>query len=365
MTEDSISTIAPTTNRLDTTPKSDTNIQIKGIDEADTIKTDGKYIYSYQEGEHAIIILDAKNLNKIKTVRIPTNYSGISFYITQNNLILTATKSLGTGRYRTYWYNKSQKSIIALYDISNPARTTLVRNIEVDGYLSDTRLGDTGIMTAVIVISYWMPPIYRAYFADTTSKMVRPSFDYSTRNLIPRISDRQISLGKGSVVNRGIVDCMNMSSILPDTATLSNYTLNPTLTSILRFDTSVVSSPITSQVVLSEAGQIHVTRDSVYLTSNMWTPRGGSTCPPNARCASPLIWNPGMSSTLIHRFAVTNASIRYIYSRLVSGSPLTQYSMDEDTSDNFRIVTTNSSWSGGVNTSSTSLSVLSPTGKTT
>lgn len=290
------------------------------------------------------------------------NYSGISFYITRNKLILTATKSIGTQRYWTYWYDNTQKSVIALYDISNPARASLVRNIEVDGYLSDTRLGDTGIMTTVVATSYWMPPIYRPYFMD--SKNIKmPIFDYSAKNLIPRISDIQYKGNKPMITNRGVGDCTSMSSILPGTGSLSKYSFNPTLTSILRFDTTVPNSQITSQVVLSEAGQIHVTRDSVYLTSNMWTPRDGSTCPPNARCASPLIWNPGTSNTLVHRFAVSNASIRYSYSRLVYGSPLTQYSMDENAAGDFRIVTTLSSWSGGTNTSSTSLSVLSLTGQ--
>ena len=245
------------------------------------------------------------------------NYSGISFYITRNKLILTATKSIGTQRYWTYWYDNTQKSIIALYDISTPARASLVRSIEVDGYLSDTRLSDTGIITAVVATSYWMPPIYRPYLID--SKNIKmPVFDYSAKNLMPRISDTQYKNTKPTIINRDIGDCTSMSSILPDAGSLSQYSFNPTLTSILRFDTTVPSSPINSEIVLSEAGQIHVTRDSVYLTSNMWSPRGGSPCPPNAKCASPLIWNPGMSNTLVHRFAVSNASIRYSYSRLIT-----------------------------------------------
>ncbi len=296
----------------------------------------------------------------MKTIRVPSNYSGVNFYVTKNKLILTATKSLQSQNYWTYWYNNSQKSIIALYDIRDVARATLVRSIEVDGYLSDTRLSDTGIMTAVIATSYWMPPIYRYY--DSSSKMARPTYDYSSKNLIPRISDQQYSAGKRTVTNRGIGDCAGMSSILPKTKTLSNYTINPTLTSILRFDTSIPGSKITSQVVLSEAGQIHVTHDSVYLTTNMWQQNTGSQCPINARCASPMIWNPGTASTLVHRFSVSNTNIRYIYSRHVSGAPLNQYSMDEDVGGNFRIVTSLSSWSGGTNTSSTKLSVLGPSG---
>lgn len=360
MLESNVWTMAPVPARSESIPKSDTNIQVKWIDEADIVKTDGKYVYSYQEWEHSIVIVDAKTLVKIKTIRVPTNYSGVSFYVTGNKLILTATKYIQNQDYWTYWYNNTQKSIIALYDIRDITRASLVRSIEVDGSLSDTRLWDTGIMTAVVSTSYWMPPIYRYY--DSSSKMPRPQYDYSSKNLIPRISDQQFANWKRTITNRGIADCTGMSSILPKTKNLSSYTYNPTLTSILRFDTSIPNGSISSQIVVSEAGQIHVTHDSVYLTANMWQNSTTSTCPPNARCMSPMIWNPGTSNTLVHRFSVTNTNIRYRYSRLVSGSPLNQYSMDEDSSWNFRIVTTLSSWSGGTNTSTTKLSVLSPTG---
>lgn len=358
-----VTAIAPTASREGNIPKSDTNVQVRGIDEADMVKTDGKYVYTFQEWEHAIVILDAKTLTRVKTLRIPIHYSGVNFYVTKNKLILTATKTIGYQHYWTYWYNNTQKSIIALYDIRDMSRTSLVRSIEVDGSLSDTRLGDTGIMTAVVATSYWMPPIYRYDGGGFSTKMVpRPQYNYNSKDLIPRISDQQFSAWKRTISNRGIGDCSGMSSILPKTNTLSQFTINPTLTSILRFDTSIPDGQITSQVILSEAGQIHVTRDSVYLTANMWQQNPNSACPPNARCIMPMIWNPGTSSTLVHRFSATNASIRYSYSTLIAGSPLNQYSMDENTNGDFRIVTTVSSWSGGLNTSTTNLSIINSAG---
>lgn len=42
---------------------------------------------------------------------------------------------------------------------------------------------------------------------------------------------------------------------------------------------------------------------------------------------------------------------------------MNQYSMDEDTAGNFRIVTQNYAWSSSGNKNTTELSVLSPTGK--
>ena len=306
------------------------------------------------------MILDAKNLKRIKSIKIPKNYSGVNFYIQKNKLVLTASKTLQSQNSWTYWYNYSQKSIIAIYDITTPNTARLLRNIEVDGYLSDTRLADNGMMTAVVATSYWMPPIYRYW--DSTSKMVRPTFDYSTKNLMPRISDQQFTKEKSVVSTRSIGDCSGMSSILPSKKTLSKYTINPTLTSILRFDIKVANGKIDSEVVLSEAGQIHVTKDAVYLTANMWQQNASSPCPPNARCATPFIWNPGTSSTLVHKFKISNANTRYSYSKEIAGTPLSQYSMDEDMGGNFRIVTSISSWSGGVNNSSTNLSIIGSSG---
>lgn len=215
-------------------------------------------------------------------------------------------------------------------------------------------------MTVVISTSYWTPPYYIMALEDGKT----PSYQYKSKNLIPRISDTQYNGSKRTISNRTIADCNGMSSLLPDSDTLESYSFNPTLTSILRLDTSVQAGKITSQVVLSEAGQIHVSRNSLYLTSNLWTPYTNNTttptsprCAPNTPCATSLIWNPGQNGTLIHRFVLDRTNTKYAYSRLIPGSPLSQYSMDEDVSQNFRIVTSEFG-----NAQSTRLTILGSSG---
>lgn len=337
-------------------PYSDTNIQVQWIDEADSVKTDGRYIYSYQQGENAIVILDAKNLDKLKTIKIPSNYSNPSFYISKNKLILTATRYSNSSRYWMGWYNNSQKSVVAIYDLKNVIEAKLIRLIQVDWILSESRLEDNWLMTLVVSTSYWTPPYYRMMLE--WEKL--PEYQYSSKNLIPRISDTQYNGNKRLLSNRAVADCANMSSILPDNDTLDSYWFNPTLTSILRLDTSVQSGAINSQVVLSEAWQVHVTRNSIYLTSNLWTPNmntNSSKCAVNTRCATSAIWNPWYNWTLIHRFGFDKVKMNYIYSRLIPGSPLSQYSMDEDGSSNFRIITSEFS-----TTQSTRLTILAASG---
>jgi inhibitor of cysteine peptidase len=328
----SVSPVAPE-------PFSETNAQVLGVDEADTVKTDGKYLYTYQEMERAIIILDAKTLERKKTIKIPTSYYGVTFYLTKTKLVLTATKSASYNARWYGWYNNEQKSIIALYDIADPTKASLLRIIQVDGNLSDSRIADNGLMTAVVSTSFSVPPIY-AYSLWESNKM--PAYEYTSRTLIPRISDVTLTKSNGyKSQTRSIADCSRMGSILPDTASLENFSFSPTLTSIVRFDASVAAWEITSQVVLSEAGQIHLSRNSIYLTSHMFQSSGGSksSCPPNAKCAMPLIWRPSENSTLVHRFAFEGVNTKYVYSRTIAGTPLSQYSMDEDENKNFRIVT--------------------------
>lgn len=270
------------------TPHSETNVQVAGIDEADSVKTDGRYIYSYQAGENGIVILDAKTLNKIKTIKIPANYSNPTFYIQKGKLILTATRYVNSNRYWMGWYDNSQKSIVAIYDTSTPTSAKLVRLTQVDGSLSDTRLEDNGLMTVVVSTSYWTPPYYRMMMEDAKA----PTYNYSARNLVPRISDVIYNGTKRVATNRAIADCKGMTALLPSEKTLDIYSFSPTLTSIVRLDTSVYNSKISSQVVLSQAGQVHVSRDSIYLTSNLWTPYNTSTtgkCAPDTPCATSMI----------------------------------------------------------------------------
>ncbi len=186
-------------------PQSETNTQVIGIDEPDTVKTDGKYIYTFQEtGDRRIIILDAKTLDQVKLIRVPSNYSGVSFYINKTNLVILATKYSSYNARWYGWYNNTATSIIALYDIRDLAKPSLVRTLQVEGTLSDSRFSDDGILTAVTSNSYSMPPIYMM------SKMANPVYEYSTKTLIPRIIDTRLAKGKYTTETRTITECKNM-----------------------------------------------------------------------------------------------------------------------------------------------------------
>jgi len=132
------------------------------------------------------VILDAENLSTVKTVKLPSNYSNVNFYVTKNKLVLTANRYNSYNPYWYGWYDNSTKSVIALYDIADKSAIKLVRVVQVDGNLSDTRLADNGIMTVIVSNSYFFPPIYKVASTDTKSE-----YSYNSKTLIPRISDVQ------------------------------------------------------------------------------------------------------------------------------------------------------------------------------
>ena len=97
-----------------------------------------------------IVILDAKTLEKKQMIRIPSTYYGVTFYVKGNRLILTATRSIAYNARWYGWYNNQQRGVIAIYDISNPSKVSLVRTTQVNGTVTDSRLSQDGILTVIL-----------------------------------------------------------------------------------------------------------------------------------------------------------------------------------------------------------------------
>lgn len=221
--------------------------------------------------------------------------------------------------------------------------------------MSDSRLTDDGNFTAVMTTSYWYPPIYRGMAQPDT----RASF--TAKNLLPKLYSRTTVAGKTQVqANGDMADCKGIEYILPDAKTLASGNFDPSLTTILRFNITTPTLRPTTTVILSQSPQIHVSRESLYLVTDFSYTIGGSTCPPGAMCK--MAPSVSRSMTLVHRFALDPQSTKYMYTKSISGSPLSQYSMDENEKGEFRIVTQNYAWSSSGNANTTELNIIAKDG---
>ena len=142
---------------------STTNIQVAGVDEADTVKTDGQYIYTLSNSQAGyyygyssqtssnvcILSADPKNAKVISKISLDSSLIPIGLFISQDStkLVVLANK---------YTYNNGvssspsstmimpfysyQATTINIYDVSNKANPVLARNFTVSGSYFNSRM---------------------------------------------------------------------------------------------------------------------------------------------------------------------------------------------------------------------------------
>ena len=128
---------------------SSTNIQIEGVDEAEVIKTDGKYIYYASntpetDGFQYVTISKAspaQDLQIVKKIKLPSNYGNIQLYLADNKLTILANKWN-----QSYIYNASpitigngSMTVVVVYDVKDVTAPKLDRFYTVDGDYSQSR----------------------------------------------------------------------------------------------------------------------------------------------------------------------------------------------------------------------------------
>ncbi len=179
---------------------STTNIQVAGVDEPDSVKTDGQYIYtisstqngvytyysySAQPGTNVFIVnADPSNARVVSKIVMDSNVQPVGLFLSNDSTRLVVLSS----RYQTFTpssnglmimpYFASQSTSIYVYDISNKAAPILVRNFTVSGSYFDARMIGNNVYAVVSQSAYvydgavTVPAIYngvKAYAASPTS----------------------------------------------------------------------------------------------------------------------------------------------------------------------------------------------------
>ncbi|MGI6746663.1 MAG: beta-propeller domain-containing protein [Anaerovoracaceae bacterium] len=128
-----------------------TNIQVEGIDEADVVKTDGKYIYI--AGNNAVRIVGADNgkLSDETMIRMATNKNVSEIYLADNKLVVIGnrweemSKPLprpaidGMEIGIIYPMPSRNYSFVDIYDISDPLNPVFVKGHEMEGNYQSSR----------------------------------------------------------------------------------------------------------------------------------------------------------------------------------------------------------------------------------
>ncbi len=284
---------------------SSTNTQVSGVDEADLVKTDGKYIY--QVKQQSILIVDAQQDGKLSLsskidfadsalrpdeIYIDVNYLviiGNSYELRpqMDNIAITEGKMIAP----PYRYRNQEFSKMLIYSIKDKKQPTKVRELELSG----TTLSTRKIGSIVYLVTRQSIPFYPL----EGEPVPLPNYLDSSKG-----SSRQdISYG--------------------DLYYFPGY-IYPNYMTIASIDISENKAPIIKSY-LGNAENMYMSLDSLYLAFSSTQ----FTYPQQAAEAK----------TVVHRFSLKEGLQTYIGSADVPGTILNQFSMDEY-NNQFRIATT-------------------------
>jgi len=276
------------------TEYSATNVQVAGVDEADIVKTDGKFIYAASGSK--FFIVDAYPANTMKLVSATrVNGTILGLFVNRDRLVvfeqsgsnypLPLSTPSGT-KMPTLVPVGSPGVNLRVFDLSNREKPVQLREIFLDGnYVSSRMIGDWAYAVVSQPAVYWI---------EQRQEVVPP---------------RIYANGQLQVVPPTEVH-YSKSSDIPSTYTI-----------IVAVNTQTeVETPKYQIVLTGYATTMFVSGSNIYLIM----PKGS--------------WWMGEGSTIIYRIAVDGPNIIAESSGEVRGRVLNQYSMDEY-EGNFRIST--------------------------
>ena len=327
---------------------SKTNSQVDWVDESDIIKTDGKYVYYYNATTKFIYTIEAYGTDEMKVlkkIQLPSTFSQPVLYIWDNKLIILASGYSKTN-YSARWYyiNRSSKTYTIIYDTTNKAEPKLEKLYVNDGDLRKSR--KIGKYLYVISNNSFSIPYYNFKSVDDINININSILpkkleisktdDSDTQNLKIKWKSLPYNIKAWNVSK-----CSDIEYSLPDSETLEKFDFNPSYNIISVINIEDSSEEVKTKVVAGNNSEIYMSLDNLYLTDRIYQTQNFS-CPEWAACIMPMYWG-WTNNTIVHKMNINDSNLKYQTSTLLPGSPLTQYSMDEN-DENFRIITSTNSW---------------------
>ena len=305
-----------TTSKAETTTTnsdySKTNIQVENVDEADVVKTDGKYIYYISNNKVVIIDINkSEELNKISEI----NYKNDKFiptelYINENKLIIIGNESKYTyttsntvketenAIYKRGTYKQSAVAIIYdLSDIQNPKET---RKVEIEGNYVSSRMIENNIY---IVAN---KTIYTNSFIDSKIK------DLNEKDYMPTYIDTAVSTSQQYIDFNEIYYFDNIETL--------NYL-------------SLAGFNIDSKEEVDVETFLGAGEDIYSSTKNMYIAKSKTVYDTDYRKYLG-------EDTKILKFNLNNGKITFKAEVNIEGKINNQFSMDENEKGEFRVATT-------------------------
>lgn len=287
MAEDAETAINSVSKSTGTDDYSTTNVQVQGVDEADIVKTNGKYIF-YIKGDN-ISVIDVESKSVITNLEFK-NDMPIEMYLNDSKLIVIADK----GMKKKYYYSRENTLKIIQYDFSDVNNIKKEREIEVEGNLLTSRMIDNNVY--VISNKY----IYNLIDDENDLK---PVYKDSAQGILNK--------------------CIEYTDIQYFPGTIADsYML------IASFDVSNKEKSVNIQTYLGSGEDVYASTENLYVTCRNYEEENDS-----------VIQYYYDEKTKVYKFNLNNGNVNFIADAVIPGYIDSQFSMDEY-NGYFRIATT-------------------------
>lgn len=325
---------------------SDTNIQVAGVDESDSVKVaDDGYIYQIHNNQIRVIkgfpIVD---LNETATIKFPDeNFNPTGIYVQNGKLVVLGStwKTLNVapqiqpatnakmaapimgGIWWGGYIPQTSQTRAFIFDMSDHANPKPVRDVSIDGdYLDSRRIGDD---------LYFVARTYPRYYMMNST--IQNAWTMKTADMLPTIIDTKKD--KTTTRTMSVTDLSYLPDFVePDYVVLASLNLkNP-------------EKPLTTKAYLGAGELVYASLNNVYLSASKYNFGGTTDETPKETI-----------STQIFKFNIDKGAVNFAAAGDVAGTALNRFSMDEK-GDYFRIATTTQNWANGTNASTNALFVL-------
>lgn len=338
-------TMAATATDFDGTPAtafSADNLQVEGVDEADLVETDGKYLYLIS-GDDLVIVKAGAGADLQVTARVKLDEAPTGMYLDGDRLVLLSSQmspqpiDFSRGRILlvddviSYWGEPSAKHVskVTVLDVADRSAPALVQQLEIEGVVQNSRLVN-GQLRLVVTNGFNLPHPERRWVGG---EGVEGHYQYESRGeYLSRVLD-EIVAGLPLVRDVAIDGSIAGESPLvlaTDIYRPAGHELG-VLTTVATVDVQRTVPGIASQVaiVTAHTPEVYGTTDSLYFFAH-----------------SGAYFGKNASGTQIRKFDFDGAThaVHLAARGEVDGYLLNQFAADEH-GDYLRVVTR--SWHDG------------------
>lgn len=302
--EDSLKVESESSSDADTASHSETNNQVEGIEEGDIAVTDGQYIYSLRDD--TIFITDTVKMKVASKIKLKDKYPS-KLLIHDHKLIVLYDQYMGSV-IEDHRYAGTVMTRIAIYDVTNHEKPTLIREVGQEGYQVGVREYDDILYVVTNAIPhYWL-------MREGEEVELRPQLFDSKDEALTHVPVDKISIFPGS--------------------NEANYTIISAI-DLNEYETAEMKV----ETYLGAGSGIYMSTEAIYMTAPVYMPLAASTG--LAMDTSMVAMN---NNTELYKFAVDGTNIEMTARTTIEGSVLNQFSMDEYNGYLRVATTTGSAW---------------------